>query len=195
MAAALDRPHGPIGGATIAEGIAVVTPGALTVPIVRDRVDELLLVSEADIEAAVGTLIDVEKTVVEGAGATGLAAVLGDRERFAGRTIGVVLTGGNIDPRLLASVLLRGLVRSGQLATINVELDDRPGSLAEIAAILAGVGANIVDVRHSRLLTELSIRSAQVELVLEVNETSLAELAIHRLREAGFVAARVEPQG
>ena len=185
---------GGTGGATIAEGIAVGAPGALTRPIVRDLVDDIVLVSEAAIEEAVGVLIEVEKTVAEGAGAAGLAAVLTNPERFAGRTVGVVLTGGNIDPRLLASVLLRGLVRAGQLVTLQVELTDHPGSLAQIATIVAAEGANIVDVRHSRLLTQLSIRSAQVELVIEVTEPAQAAAAMRRLREAGFATEHVDPQ-
>ncbi|MHB8463768.1 MAG: threonine ammonia-lyase [Acidimicrobiales bacterium] len=193
MAAALGYAHGVGGGATIAEGIAVGAPGALTLPVARAHVADFLLVEEAEIEAAVGILVDVEKTIVEGAGAAALAAVLANGDRFAGRTVGVILSGGNIDPRLLASVLLRGLVRAGQLVTLHVETDDRPGSLARIASIVAAEGANIVDVRHSRLLTQMSIRSAQVEMVIEVTDPDQAASAIGKLRDAGFTTARVDP--
>jgi len=193
MAAALGHSHGPAGGVTIAEGIAVSNPGTLTLPVIQAHVADMLLVTEADIEAAISVLVDVEKTIVEGAGASGLAAMLANPARFRGRTVGVILTGGNIDPRLLASVLLRGLVRAGQLVTLHVEIDDRPGSLAQIAAIVAGEGANIVDVQHSRLLTQLSIRSARVEMVIEVTDPEQASAAVRQLRTAGFTTERLAP--
>jgi threonine dehydratase len=196
MAVALGQSDATIGGATIAEGIAVRSPGALALPVARSLLEDILIVAEEDIEAAVGLLIDVEKSVVEGAGAAGLAALLACGDRFSGRTVGVILTGGNIDPRLLASVLLRGLVRSGQLVTLQVEIDDRPGSLAQVATILAAEGANIVDVRHTRLLTEISIRAAQLEVVIEVTSPDQAAAAVRRLQQVGFATSyepRVEP--
>ena len=186
MAAALGRSDAHVGGATIAEGIAVTRPGSRPLAVAQSLVADVMVVAEADIEAAIGLLIDIEKSVVEGAGAAGLAALLAHRHRFAGQTVGVILTGGNIDPRLLASVLLRGLVRAGQLVTLHVEIDDRPGSLAQVAGILAAAGANIVDVRHSRLLTAMSIRAAQLEVVIEVTSPDQAAAAVRRLHEVGF---------
>jgi threonine dehydratase len=181
------------GGATIAEGIAVSEPGHLTSPLIRERVHDIIVVAEADIEVAIGLLVEVEKTVAEGAGAAGLGALIAHRDRFAGRTVAVVVTGGNIDARLMASVLLRGLVRTGRLVTLRVTIDDNPGSLAMVASLVAAAGGNIVDVRHSRLLTEVSIRSAQVELVIEVTDAVQVDAALSALTAAGFVTERLEP--
>jgi threonine dehydratase len=196
MVTALGRPAPDArGGATIAEGIAVMAPGHLTLPVVRALVDDLLVIGEADIEIAVGMFAEVEKIVAEGAGAMGVAALRAFPERFAGRTVGVIVSGGNIEPRLLASVLLRGLVRSGRLVTLRVEAVDRPGALAAVSAIVAAEGGNIVEVRHSRLLAELSIRSTQIELTVEMVDRDHAMATLARLTEAGFAAEWLGPQG
>lgn len=193
MAAALGAVAGPCGGSTIAEGIAVTSPGTLTREVVGALVRDILLVGEAEIEAAIGMLVEVEKVVAEGAGAAALAALAAFPDRFARRTVGVVITGGNIESRLLASVLMRGLVRAGRLVTLRVQADDRPGALAQLAGIVAAGGANIVEVRHSRLLAEVSIRSAEVELTVEVEDARHALATVACLREAGFSAERVVP--
>ena len=193
--ASLTAGLGVQGGPTIAEGIAVAQPGVLTRQVIEARVDDVVLVSEADLEMAIGMLLEVEKTVAEGAGAAGLAALHAHAPRFAGRTVGVVITGGNIEPRLLAAVLLRGLARAGRLVTIRVSVDDRPGGLALVAGLLAAEGANIVEVRHSRLLADLSISTVQVELTIEVVDLDQALAALARLREQGFPAERIDLQG
>ncbi len=153
---------------TIAEGIAVKTPGELTLPIVRRLVDEIMLVDEASIEEAIGMLLEVEKSVVEGAGAAGLAAVLANREKFEGKRVGLVLTGGNIDMFTLSSVIERGLVRSGHLVQLRVDIPDEPDALAAIATLLGDTNANIIQVYHQRAFTHLSIRQVRVEFVLQV---------------------------
>ena len=151
---------------SIAEGIAVKRPGRLTLPLVRELVEEILLVDEGDLEAALLLLLEVEKTVVEGAGAAGLAALLRERERFRGLVVGVVLSGGNIDPFVLASIIERGLVRSGRLVRLRVRVADRPGALAEVTRILADAQANVVEVSHQRSFGEVPLRAAEVEFVL-----------------------------
>ncbi|MHB1598849.1 MAG: threonine ammonia-lyase [Acidimicrobiales bacterium] len=191
MAAALGQVVGTCGGGTIAEGIAVDRPGSNTLKIVQALVDDVLLVGETDLEVAIGMLVEVEKVVAEGAGAAGLAGLAAHRERFAGRTVGLVLTGGNIDSRLLASVLMRGLVRMGRLVTLQIEVDDRPGALAELTRIVAAEGGNIIEVRHSRLFAELSVRSAQVELVVELAESVQISVVMTRLRAAGFAVEQL----
>jgi threonine dehydratase len=151
---------------SIAEGIAVKRPGRLTLPVIRELVEEVLLVEEDDLEAAVLLLLEVEKTVVEGAGAAALAALLRERDRFRGLRVGLVLSGGNIDPLVLASVIERGLVRSGRLARLRVRVADRPGALAELTRILADAAANVVEVSHQRSFGTVPLRAAEVELVL-----------------------------
>jgi len=155
------------GSRTIAEGIAVKTPGILTLPIVRELVDEILLVDEDRIEEAVEMLLEVEKSVVEGAGAAGLAVVLAHKERFRGKRVGLILSGGNIDMFTLSSVIQRGLVRSGHLARISVDIPDEPDALAKITALLGEENANIVQVYHQRAFSHLSIRQVRVEFSLQ----------------------------
>jgi threonine dehydratase len=156
------------GSRTIAEGIAVKTPGRHTLPIVRELVDEILLVDEDLIEAAVEMLLEVEKSVVEGAGAAGLAAVLAHKNRFQGRRVGLILSGGNIDMFTLSSVIQRGLVRSGSLVRISVDIPDEPDALARITALFGRENANIVQVYHQRDFTHLSIRQVRAEFLLQV---------------------------
>ena len=150
----------PMRGDTLAEGIAVKAPGQITAPIVRQLVDDILLVTEPQIENAVSLLINIEKTVVEGAGAAGLAAVCANRGSFKDRNVGLVLCGGNIDTRLLASVLTRELAREGRLSQLAIDLADRPGQLARVANLLGEAGANIVEVYHQRTFSDLPAKGA-----------------------------------
>jgi threonine dehydratase len=176
----------PMRGDTLAEGIAVKAPGTLTVPIVRRLVDDILLVSEPQIESAVSLLINIEKTVVEGAGAAGLAAVCANRERFKGRNTGLVLSGGNIDTRLLASVLTRELAREGRLSQLTIDLADRPGQLARVANLLGVAGANIVEVYHQRLFSDLPAKGALLEVVIETRDRAHRDECVATLRAAGL---------
>jgi threonine dehydratase len=176
------------GSSTIAEGIAVGQPGAITREIIRDLVDDLVLVDEGDIEQAVLMLLEIEKTVVEGAGAAGLAALLKYPERFAGRKVGLVLCGGNIDPLLLAAIIERGMVRAGRLARIRVGARDTPGVLARITALVAEAGANIDEVHHQRAFSTLSAQNVEVELVLQTRNPAHVSEVIARLAAAEFDA-------
>ena len=188
MVDAIKGTHHPQGTSTIAEGIAVGQPGRITREIVRRRVDDLMLVDEGDIEQAVLMLLEIEKTVVEGAGAAGLAALLREPARFAGRKVGLVLCGGNIDPLLLAAIIQRGMVRAGRLARIRVGARDLPGVLARITAIVAEAGANIEEVHHQRAFSALPAQNVEVELVLQTrNQAHIAEV-VGLLTGAGFDA-------
>ncbi|MBL0918806.1 MAG: threonine ammonia-lyase [Hydrogenophaga sp.] len=188
MVNAIKGTHHPQGSSTIAEGIAVGTPGDVNVPIVRERVDDLLLVDEGDIEQAIVMLLEIEKTLVEGAGAAGLAALLKHPKRFAGRRVGLVLCGGNIDPMLLASIIERGMVRAGRLARIAVNSRDVPGNLARITALVAEAGANIDEVHHQRAFTLLAAQNVEIELVLQTRGHAHVQQVIDTLNAAGFVA-------
>jgi threonine dehydratase len=178
----------PQGASSIAEGIAVGTPGTITQAIIRDRVDDLVLVDEGDIEQAIVMLLEIEKTLVEGAGAAGLAALIKHPERFAGKRVGLVLCGGNIDPMLLASIIERGMVRAGRLARIQVNARDVPGNLALITATVAGAGANIDEVHHQRAFTLLAVQNVTIELVLQTRGREHIEQVIKALQTAGFEA-------
>jgi threonine dehydratase len=179
----------PDGGPTIADGIAVKHPGALTMPVIDALVDELILVDEAALEQAILELLEIEKTVVEGAGAAGLAAVATAPERFRGRKVGLVLCGGNIDPRLLSAVILRGLVTTSRLVRLALAVPDQPGSLARIARIIADKGANIVDVQHRREFSGLSVMSTEVTVTLETRDAQHAARITAALETEG-VAVR-----
>jgi threonine dehydratase len=178
----------PQGTSTIAEGIAVGTPGRIPMEIIRQRVDDLLLVDEGDIEQALVMLLEVEKTLVEGAGAVGLAALLKYPERFKDKRVGLVLCGGNIDPLLLAAIIERGMVRAGRLARIRVGARDVPGSLARITAMVAEAGANIEEVHHQRAFTTLSAQNAEIELVVQTRGHAHVQDVLGVLRAAGFDA-------
>lgn len=184
----------PIGGDTIADGIAVKTPGRITREIVARLVDDLLLVSEASIEAAVQALITEAKVVVEGAGAVGLAAIQENRERFEGRRIGLVLCGSNIDPRILASVLLRGMSRAGHLASLRISIDDRAGVLGRVAQVIGAAGGNIVETHHQRMFAHVSVKRAELDVLVETRDAAHATLLVARLQDAGFVT-RLLPDG
>jgi threonine dehydratase len=180
--------HLPMRGDTLAEGIAVKAPGKITTEIVRRHVDEILLVTEDQIERAVATLIAIEKTVVEGAGAAGLAAVLVNPKLFAGRSVGLVLTGGNIDTRLIASVLTRELAREGRLTQLSLDIVDRPGQLAAVAALLAEAGANIIEVSHQRTFSDLPAKATLLQLVIETRDRAHLDEVMERLAAAGLSA-------
>jgi threonine dehydratase len=186
----------PMRGDTLADGIAVKAPGRITQGIVRELVDDIVLVSEQEIERAVSLLINIEKTVVEGAGAAGLAAVLKRPEVFQHHTIGLVLCGGNIDTRLLASVLARELAREGRLTQLTIDLVDRPGRLAKVANLLGEAGANIVEVYHQRIFSDLPAKAALLELVIETRDRDHLNETVKCLKAAGFaVEVRTNPGG
>ena len=189
MVNAIKGTHHPQGSSTIAEGIAVGSPGEIPRAIIARLVDDLVLVDEGDIEQAMVLLLEVEKTLVEGAGAAGLAALLKYPERFAGKKVGLVLCGGNIDPLLLAAIIERGMVRAGRLARISVSARDVPGSLALITATVAGAGANIDEVHHQRAFTMLSAQNVEIELVIQTRGRPHIAQVLAALRDAGFEAS------
>jgi threonine dehydratase len=176
----------PAAGLTLAEGIAVKRPGALTRAIVEREVDDIVTVEEGEIEHAIMLLAEIEKLVAEGAGAAALAAVIAHRERFAGRRLGIIVSGGNIDARLLSSVLMRGLIRSGRLVRIRVELSDEPGTLAALAAKIGELGANIVEVVHQRWFHDIPARLTDVDLTLEVRAPDDASRITAALEADGY---------
>ena len=178
----------PQGGSTIAEGIAVGTPGRIPQEIIEKYVDDLVLVDEGDIEQAIVMLLEIEKTLVEGAGAAGLAALLKYPERFQGKKVGLVLGGGNIDPLLLAAIIERGMVRAGRLARIRVSARDVPGSLAKITGIVSEAGANIDEVHHQRAFTMLAAQNVEIELVIQTRGRDHIQSVLDALHEGGFVA-------
>ena len=178
----------PSAVASLAEGIAVKEPGQLTRRIVKRLVDDIVLVSEGDIEHAILLLLEIEKTVVEGAGAAGLAAMMRHKERFAGKRVGVILCGGNIDPMVLADIIERGMVRAGRLVRIRVACRDVPGELARAATVVAGAGANVEEVQHQRAFTTLPAQNAQLDMVLQTRGPEHIALVLRALREAGLPA-------
>ena len=180
----------PIGGDTLAEGIAVKRPGDLTSAILKDLVDEILLVAERDLEHAVALLVTVEKSVVEGAGAAGLGAMLAQPERFAGRKVATVLCGGNIDTHLLANVLVRELVRTGRIARLRVAAQDQPGALAAITAKFHEAGVNIIEIRHSRIFTALPAKDTVIEVECEARDSAAIDQVERMLEAAGFNVER-----
>ena len=181
----------PCALATIADGIAVKSPGALTLPIIQTLVDDVVLVSEDAIEQAILMLLEIEKTVVEGAGAVGLAALVNERERFAGRKVGLVLCGGNIEPLVLAEIIERGMVKSGRLVRLRVDVRDVPGALAEVAALLARLGANIDEVQHQRAFTSLSVERVQIEVVVQTRGAAHVEAILEAMSAESYDAERI----
>lgn len=180
----------PLGGDTLAEGIAVKRPGALTSRILAGLGVDMQLVAERDIERAVAMLVAIEKSVVEGAGAAGLALMLADPDRFAGRTVGTVLCGGNIDTHLLANVLVRDLVRQGRIARLRVAAQDRPGALAAITARFQEAGVNIIEINHSRIFTRLPAKDTVIEVECEARDPQAIDDVVRRLEQAGFTVER-----
>ena len=179
-----------IGGDTLAEGIAVKHPGMLTRAIVADLVDRIDLVPEAAIEHAVALLVGIEKTVVEGAGAAGLAAMLAEPAKYRGKKVGTILCGGNIDTHLLANVLVRELVRCGRIARLKIAAEDRPGALAAITAIFHECGVNIIETNHHRVFSALPAKDTMIEVECEARDSEAVERLIERLEEAGFKVER-----
>jgi len=178
---------------TIGEGIAAKSAGTLTQQIIRALVDEIVLVGEAGMEHGVGLLLNHEKTVTEGAGAAGLAAVLAYPDRFQGRNVGLILSGGNIDPRLLASVIMRELVREQRIVTMRIPIADKPGALSAVTRVVAEEGGNVLDIFHKKLSTEATARSATLELSLEALDQQHAHRIIMKMHEAGFEVTVVPP--
>lgn len=181
--------------ATLAEGIAVKEPGLLTRQIVGALVADILLVDDAQIEAAIEHLVDREKLVAEGAGAAGIAALLANAERFRGKKVGIIVTGGNIDARLLASVLMRGLVREGCLVRLRSELPDMPGALARLSAVIGGRGGNIVEVHHQRLFQDASVKRAELDVVIETQSRRHVAAIVAALIAAGFPTELLSASG
>jgi threonine dehydratase len=173
-------------GQTIAEGIAVKEPGALTRPIIESLVADIFLTGERALETAVYTLLQQQKLVVEGAGAAPLAALLENRERFVGRKVGLVASGGNIDPMLLSSVLMRGLSRDGRLVQFRVEITDRPGTLAKVTGLIGEAGGNIVEVYHRRLFYDVPVKLAELDVLVETQNPTHVRDLIARLDDAGY---------
>lgn len=182
----------PCAGDTLAEGIAVKEPGGITSRMVAELVDDIVLVSERSLEEAVSLLLQIEKTVVEGAGAAGLAALLAHPERFRGRTVGVVLCGGNIDTRLLANVLLRDLARSGRLARLRIRLQDQPGALFNVARIFEAERVNIIEVYHQRVFTTLPAKGLITDIECETRDRAHLDKLVAALRAGGYEVAPVE---
>ncbi len=176
------------GASTIAEGIAVKEPGALTRPIIEKNVAEIFLVDEGDIEQAIVMLLEIEKTVVEGAGAAPLAALLAQKARFTGKHVGLVLGGGNIDPLMLAEIIERGMVRSGRLARVLVEVRDLPGSLARVTACIAEQNASIEEVHHQRTFTQVAVQNVEIDVVLKTRNREHVEQIVTALQACGFKA-------
>jgi threonine dehydratase len=178
-----------VGGDTIAEGIAVKDVGEITLEITRKLVSEILVVPEETIERAVMALIEIEKTVAEGAGAAGLAALLEQPQRFAGKRVGILVSGGNIDSRVLASVMMRGLVRDGRLVRLRITMPDVSGSLAKVAGLIAEAGGNIVEVQHQRIFGTSSVRSPEVEFLIETRDREHTQAVIRLLESNGVMTA------
>jgi threonine dehydratase len=180
----------PLGGDTLAEGIAVKQPGELTSRILRDLANDVVLVPERELERAVAMLVGIEKTVVEGAGAAGLAAILADPGRFAGKKVATILCGGNIDIHLLANVLVRDLVRQGRIARLRVAAHDQPGALAAITAKVYEAGVNVIDIKHSRIFTRLPAKDTMIEVECEARDPASIDDVVARLEAAGFTVER-----
>ena len=176
---------------TIADGIGVKSPGALTLPLIHEHVSDVLLVGESDIEQAIVMLLEIEKTVVEGAAAVGLAALVKHRERFAGRKVGLVLSGGNIEPLVLAEIIERGMVKSGRLARLRLDVRDVPGALADVATRLGKLGANIDEVQHQRAFSSVSVERVQIEVVVHTRGVEHIEEILAAMRGAGYRAERI----
>ena len=184
--------HLPIGGDTLAEGIAVFEPGHFTSKVLAGLLDDFVLVTEGEMETALALLVQIEKTVVEGAGAAGLAAVMAHRELFAGKKVGIVLSGGNIDTRLLANVLLRDLARSGRLARLRLTLQDRPGALFKVVKIFDAHTVNIIEIWHQRIFTNLPAKGLITDIECEARDREQLEGLVAALREAGYEVSQVE---
>ena len=188
---ALHRGDRPCGGATLAEGIAVKNVGKLTLPVVRELVSDVLLVDETLIERAVNTFLTLQKTIAEGAGAAGLAAMLAEPQRFRGRKVGLILCGGNIDPRILASIMVRELERANRIVSFRLTIPDRPGILGQIATRLGEFNANILSVEHHRLFLDVPAKGAKLDVTMETRDAAHAEEIFRALAADGYQPVRV----
>jgi len=182
----------PLGGPTLAEGIAVSNVGALTLPIVRELVAEIVLVDEAHLERAVNAYVTLQKTMAEGAGAAGLAAMLARPDRFRDRKVGLILCGGNIDPRILASVMVRELEREDRIVSFRLTIPDRPGVLGLIATRLGQLGANILEVDHRRLFLDVPAKGAKLDVTVETRDRAHGEKILAALEAEGYQPVRIE---
>ena len=189
---ALSGENRPCGGATLAEGIAVKHVGKLTLPVVRELVSEIILVDESLLERAVNAFLTFQKAMAEGAGAAGLAAMLAKPECFRGRKVGLILCGGNIDPRILASIMVRELERDGRIVSFRLTIPDRPGVLGPIATRLGELGANILEVDHRRLFLDVPAKGAKLEVTLETRDPAHAEEILRALAKDGYQPVRIE---
>jgi threonine dehydratase len=192
MRNAVKRENRPMGGPTLAEGIAVKNVGALTLPVVRELVADIVLVDEAHLERAVNLYLTLQKTMAEGAGAAGLAAMLADPARFAGRNIGLILCGGNIDPRILASIMVRELERSDRIVSFRLTIADRPGVLGPIATLLGQLGANILEIDHRRLFLDVPAKGARLDVTVEARDRQHVEDIFAALATGGYQPLRIE---
>ncbi|MGC1468261.1 MAG: threonine ammonia-lyase [Sphingorhabdus sp.] len=192
MYALLNNKQMPCEGDTLAEGIAVKVPGEFTSKVIRDIVDDIVLVSEPELETAVSLLLQIEKTVVEGGGAAGLAAVMAYPEKFKGKNVGIVLSGGNIDTRLLANVLLRDLARSGRLARLRITLQDRPGALYKVMKLFNEHNINIIEIYHQRIFTTLPAKGLITDIECEARDAEQLQGLVDSLKDAGYKVERVE---
>ena len=192
MKCAIEGCFMPLGGDTLAEGIAVKQPGELTSRILKEHNVKVALVSERDLERSVAMLVGIEKTVVEGAGAAGLAAMLANREHFQGKKIATILCGGNIDTHLLANVLVRDLVRQGRIARLHVAAHDQPGALAAITAKVYEAGVNVIEINHSRIFTRLPAKDTMIEVECEARDPQSIDDVVARLEAAGFRVERAQ---
>jgi threonine dehydratase len=183
----------PIGGATLAEGIAVKNVGARTLPVVRELVSEIVLVDEAQLERSVNAYLTLQKTMAEGAGAAGLAAMLAKPERFAGKRVGLILCGGNIDPRILASIMVRELERENHIVSFRLIIPDRPGVLGQIATRLGELGANILEVEHRRLFLDVPAKGASLDVTVETRDGAHAAEILKALATDGYVVQPLTP--
>ncbi len=189
---ALKRQNRPLGGPTLAEGIAVKNVGTLTLPVVRELVSDIVLVDEAHLERAVNLYLTLQKTMAEGAGAAGLAAMLAEPERFRGRKVGLILCGGNIDPRILASIMVRELERSDRIVSFRLTIADRPGVLGPIATLLGQLGANILEIGHRRLFLDVPAKGARLDVTVEARDRLHAEEIFAALAAGGYQPVRIE---
>jgi len=184
--------HRPIGGPTLAEGIAVKNVGALTLPVIRDLVADIVLVSEAELERAINLYLTLQKTMAEGAAAAGLAALLAQPQRFQGKRVGLILSGGNIDPRMIASIMVRELARESRIVSFRLSIPDRPGVLGIVATRLGELGANILEVEHRRLLLDVPAKGAKLDVTIETRDAAHVEDIVRALSADGYQPVYIE---
>jgi threonine dehydratase len=189
---ALYNDNRSIGGPTLAEGIAVKNVGHFTLPLIRELVSKIILVNEAQLERAVNAYLTLQKTMAEGAGAAGLAAMFADPDRFKGKKVGLILCGGNIDPRVLASIMVRELERDSRIVSFRLTIPDRPGVLGIIATRLGALGANILEVNHRRLFLDVPAKGAKLDVTIETRDSAHAEEIMTALAADGYMPARIE---